>query len=101
MSLPVVFAPEAEAQLIQMYRYLASAAGPEIATKYTNAVVSYCESLTTFPERGTRRDDIRPGLRITHHRGRTSIAFAVQPERVEIVGIFHGGRDYTGLRIRS
>jgi plasmid stabilization system protein ParE len=43
-----------------------------------------------------RRDDIRPGLRITNYRKRTVIAFAVDTdaERVEILGIFHGGQDY-------
>ncbi len=45
--------------------------------------------------RGVARDDIRLGLRITHHKGRTVIAFAVDDaaHRVSIVGVF-GGQDY-------
>ncbi len=99
MSLPVVFTPEAKVQLRRLYRYIAKASYPVIAARYTEAVVAHCESLSKFPQRGTARDDIRPGLRITHYRRSTAIAFAVQPQRIEIIGIFHGGRDYaTRLR---
>ena len=44
--------------------------------------------------RGAKRDDIRPGLRITNYKGRTVIAFAVAPRRVSIVGVFYSGQDY-------
>jgi hypothetical protein len=36
-----------------LYRYLAVEAPPNIAERYTNAIVSYCEGLSTFPQRGT------------------------------------------------
>jgi plasmid stabilization system protein ParE len=41
-----------------------------------------------------RRDDVRSGLRTTHHRKRTVIAFAVEDDVATILGVFHGGRDY-------
>lgn len=44
-----------------------------------------------------QRDDIRPGLRITHYRKRAVIAFAVDAEQVSILGIYYGGRDYESL----
>lgn len=90
----VVFSPEAEDQLVELYRYIAAAASPGIAERYVNAIVSYCETLDTFPLRGAKRDDIRPGLRITNYKGRTVIAFAVAPEQVSIIGVFYGGQDY-------
>jgi toxin ParE1/3/4 len=90
----VNFSPEAEEQLAALYRYLAIEASPNIAERYTDAIVTYCEGLTTFPHRGNCRDDIRPGWRITNYRKRTVIAFEVGDERVSIIGIFHGGRDY-------
>ncbi len=90
----VVFSPEAEKQLAALYRYIAAAASPDIAARYTEAIVTYCESLKTFPHRGTKRDDIRPGLRITNHKKRAVIAFAVDAEMVSIIGIFYGGQDY-------
>ena len=64
MSHTVVFAPEAETQLLDLYAYLALEASPDIATRYLDGVVAFCESLRTFPVRGVMRDDVRPGLRI-------------------------------------
>lgn len=52
MSFRVVFTPEAEEQFLDLYRYIAEAASPDIAARYTDAIVSYCESLRTFPHRG-------------------------------------------------
>ena len=67
---------------------------PRRGLAYTAAVVEYCLGLETFPERGTPRNDIRPGLRTTSYKRRTEIAYAVEDDRVEIIGIFHGGKDY-------
>lgn len=97
MSHRVVFSPEAQEQLAQLYRYIAEAASPDIAAQYTEAIVSYCESLRTFPLRGTQRDDVRPGLRITNYKKRTVIAFDVGAEVVSIIGIFYGGQDYESI----
>ena len=94
MTYAVVFTPEAEEQLVALYHYVAKTASPEIAHRYTNAIVTYCEGLRVSPHRGTRRDDIRPGLRITNYKGRAVIAFAVDAEQVSILGVFYGGRDY-------
>lgn len=94
MTYRVVFTPEAEEQLVDLYRYIAQAASPDIAARYTEAIVDYCESLQIFPHRGTRRDDVRPGLRVTHYRKRAVIAFVVDDLAVSIIGVFYGGQDY-------
>jgi plasmid stabilization system protein ParE len=94
MSYRVVFSPEAQEQLAELYRYIAEAASPDIAAQYTEAIVSYCESLRTFSLRGTRRDDVRPGLRITNYKKRAVIAFDVDADVVSIIGVFYGGQDY-------
>lgn len=56
MSYTVVFTPEAEAQLIELYGYIAAEASAEIAAHFTDGIVTYCESLSTFRARGNRRD---------------------------------------------
>lgn len=94
MSLHVVFAPEAEGQLDELYRYIADRATAQIADRYVTQVIDYCEGLGIYPTRGSARDDIRPGLRATSYKKRTVIAFAVLEDRLLIVGIFHGGQDY-------
>ena len=90
----IVFTPVAEDQIAELYQYIAGEASHKIALRYVESLINYCESLAVFPHSGLRREDIRPGLRITHFRGRTAIAFAIQQSRIEILGIFHGGRDY-------
>ncbi len=97
MSYIVVFTPEAEAQLIELYGYIAAEASPETAARFTDGIVTYCESLSSFPVRGTRRDDVRPGLRITSYRKRVVIAFAVDADQVQIIGIFYGGQNYEAI----
>jgi plasmid stabilization system protein ParE len=94
MNFRVVFSPEAQEQLVELYRYIAQAASPELAARYTDAIVSYCEGLRTLPLRGTQRDDVRAGLRLTHYKKRTVIAYDVTPELVSIIGIFYGGQDF-------
>ena len=94
MNYRVVFSPHAQEQLVELYRYISEAASNDVAARYTEAIVSYCESLRVFPLRGTRRDDVRSGLRITHYRKRTVIAFAVDADVVSIIGVFYGGRDH-------
>lgn len=96
MTYSVLLSGRARDQLIALDGYIAAAASPEIAARYTDAVADFCFSLATFPERGMRRDDIRPGLRITNYRKRTVIAFAVDTgaKQVSILGVFHGAQDY-------
>lgn len=97
MAYTVVFTPEAEAQLIELYGYIAAEASPETSARFTDGIVTYCESLSSFPVRGTRRDDVRPGLRITSYRKRVVIAFAVDADQVQIIGIFYGGQNYEAI----
>jgi plasmid stabilization system protein ParE len=94
MQYQVVFTPEAKDQLVALYLYIVAAASPEIADKYTSAVVTYREGLRDMPQRGTQRNDVRPGLRITNYKKRTVIAFAVDARQVSILGVFYGGQDY-------
>jgi len=96
MNYCVVFSQEAEEQLVVLYNYIADAASPDIAAQYTEAIVTYCEGLGTFPIRGILRDDVRLGLRIANYKKRTVIAFEAdtESEQVTIIGLFYGGQDY-------
>ena len=57
MSYTVAFTPEAQEQLLELYRYIAAAAAasPAIAERYTSEIITYCEELRTFPDQGNRR----------------------------------------------
>jgi len=90
----VLYAPEAEAQLVALFFHISAAASPEIAARYTDAIVEQCESLKAFRMRGALRDDIRPGLRVFGFRRRVSITFEITGEVVTILGIFYGGQNF-------
>jgi toxin ParE1/3/4 len=96
MTYSVVFAPEAEEQLADIYRYIAVRASRRTAAGHTEAIVACCEGLRVFPHRGTARDDLRPGLRLTHYKGRTVIAYAIDEAntQVAVLGIYYGGQDH-------
>jgi toxin ParE1/3/4 len=90
----VRFRPRAEADLFALYRYIAADSGYDVAGGYIDRIEAACLALETFPERGTKRDDIRPGLRTIGFERRATIAFRVGRSDVTIVRIFYGGRDY-------
>ncbi|CEJ12720.1 Plasmid stabilization system protein [bacterium YEK0313] len=92
----VRFAPEALNQLNELERYIAADGAPVVAARYVDAIVDYCASLETNPHRGTRRDDIRTGLRTIGYRRRVTIAFEIVDDTVavNILGIYYGGQDY-------
>ena len=94
MALKVHFRPRAEADLLALYRYIAEASGLAIAGNYIDRIEVACMSLATFPNRGTRRDDLAPGLRTIAFERRVTIAYRVLKTRVEIVTIAYAGRNF-------
>ena len=98
-SYVVEFSLKADGQLGALYDYIAAETSPMVAKRYTDAIVDYCEGMQTFPHRGTRRDDVRPGIRVTNYKGSAVIAFAVDDatKTVSIIGIYYGGQDYESV----
>jgi toxin ParE1/3/4 len=87
-----VLGEEGLTDVVELYDYIAADSGSERARNYTDRIVATCRNLVTFPERGTRRDDLRPGLRTTTYRRRVTIAFHVTATQVVIDRILCGGR---------
>ena len=92
----VNYTPESEAQLVRLYRYIASEGSPLAAKRFTDAIIARCETLDQNPERGIARDDIRPGLR-TLAFSRVVVVYAVEQNTVTIIGVFYGGQDYEAI----
>ena len=63
MAHSIILTPEARDHLDAIYDYIAAAASPDIAQRFTDGIVGHIGKLTDFPRRGTMRDDLRPGLR--------------------------------------
>lgn len=85
--------PEAESDLQGLYDYIANKSGEERAGAYIQRIEEACLSLESFPERGSLRDGLRPGLRVVGFERRASIAFKIDGRRVVIFRILYGGRD--------
>ena len=95
MEYRIVFHAKAEAELEQLYDDIAERASPAAAWNFVAGIRDHCLGLSTFPQRGTERVEIMPGLRIIGYRRAVSIVFAVDGERVLILGIFYTGRNIT------
>jgi toxin ParE1/3/4 len=87
------FSPEAIADLLDLYDYIAARAGATRAIGYISRLEDFCHSLSTFPERGTRRDDLRPGLRVLGFERRAIVAIRVAEREVTILRVLYGGQD--------
>lgn len=73
-----------------------------LADRTVDAIRTYIRGLCSMPHRGTRRDDLRPGLRVVPFRKRTVVAFEIDESAriVRVLRVFYGGQDYESV-IRS
>ena len=95
----VIFTPRAERQVAHLYSYIANDSGEARAESFVGKVVAACNALSTFPERGSKRDDVRPHLRTMGFARTATIAFSINAatETVAVHGVFYGGQDYDTL----
>jgi len=93
MSYSVILSPRAFRQLGAIEAWIEQESGPAVARNYRQEIVTHCYQLESFPERGTPRSDLSPGLRTIVHRRRVTIAYEVEHARVVIVAIVGRGRD--------
>ncbi|MGV3552492.1 type II toxin-antitoxin system RelE/ParE family toxin [Rhizobium sp.] len=94
MIYKAVLSPHAEQQLEDLLELIASDSGLDRAEKFVGSIIAYCQGFSTFPKRGTRRDDVRPGMRIVGFRRLASIVFTVEDDSVVFLAIYYGGQDF-------
>lgn len=90
----VLYTPEAEDDLISMYDHFAAAASSNVALGFLRRVRTWLDGFSAASERGTRRDDIRPGLRTIGFRRRLTVAFTVTSDTVVILRVLYGGQEW-------
>ena len=96
--LKVTYRPEAEDDLLQIYRWVYEASlDPEVAGRFLNRLVERCDRIGDAPHGGRPRDDLEPGLRTVPFERLAVIAYRVEADRVRIVNVFYGGRDFEAL----
>ncbi|MCW6532516.1 type II toxin-antitoxin system RelE/ParE family toxin [Sphingomonas lycopersici] len=97
MAYRLIFTREARDQLDAIYDFIAEAASPDIARRFTDGIVDRLTVLSDFPRIGTPRDDIRGGLRTLAYRRRITIALMVEDTTVVVIGFYYGGQDFETL----
>ncbi len=98
---PVRFAEEALDDLGRIFAELVPVAGERVARDFVGRLEAACLDLATFPERGSVRDHVRPGLRIIGHRRQASIAFVVTDSHVLILRVLRRGANTEALLSES
>jgi plasmid stabilization system protein ParE len=88
---------EAKADLAEIYRFVRrKSASSIVARGYTGRIREFLAAFETFPERGSVRDHIRPGVRLVGFERRVSVAFLVENEEVVILKVLYAGRQFDG-----
>ena len=74
-------------------------ANQSLSDRTVDAIRIYVKGLADMPHRGSRRDDLRQGLRIVPFKKRTAIAFELDEDRrvVTVLRVFYGGQDYEAV----
>lgn len=93
----VVFSEPTRNDFVKIFLRIEEFSGPDIAAAYVRRLQDHCLRLDLGSERGHRRDDLSPGLRVTGFERRVAILFTVTDEEVVILRAFYGGMDWEPL----
>lgn len=90
----IIYAAKAGDDLDWIYETIADTSSASTADRYDQRIRAFCESLDYGSERGSRRDDLRLGLRVVGFERRVTVAFIVEPHQVVILRVFYGGANW-------
>ena len=89
---PIIWSPEARADLSEIWNYYAPRAGRHRADNTVRRISDACRLIEDHPLAGPARDEIRSGLQSITARPYV-IFYRLREEVVEIVRMLHGRRD--------
>lgn len=93
MGLKIAYRPRARIDLKEIYDWAAEGADPGTADAYVKRIQLACGKLADFPNRGSPRDELEPGLHSISFERRATIYYRVEPKTVRIIRILGAGRD--------
>lgn len=91
----VLYHRQAQADLRDIRNWISFRVSPQFARDYLRRIRLRTENLASGSERGSLRDDIRPGMRVIGLMASISVIFVVQNDQVVILRVLHGGQDWT------
>ena len=86
----------AEADLAEIWSYLATEAGDTTATRYLDQIAKTLDTVCRSPLIGTIRDQLGTDLRVTFHHP-YAIYYQVTPRTLLVVRVLHGSRDAVAI----
>lgn len=71
-----------------------STGSTETAAKLVRQTLAFVQSLEAMPHKGTKRDDLFPGLRgATHNKIRVAFMVDDEGQKILVLRVFYGGED--------
>jgi toxin ParE1/3/4 len=93
---PIVWSPEAERDILDIWNYWAREAAIEVADNLLRAIDKVCTRLQEWPNSGRKRDELVAGLRSVPAPPNV-IFYRVRLDTVEIVRVLDGRRDIDAI----
>jgi toxin ParE1/3/4 len=87
--------PEAENDLEEIWWYIAQDS-PHNADRFLDRIQESCLALVDYPQIGTKRDELKVGLR-SQSVGHYLIFYFPLEDGIDIVRVLHGSRDIESL----
>jgi toxin ParE1/3/4 len=88
----VVWSPEAEQDLLDIWAYLAREASTRVADEQLRSIDRVCDMLSEAPLLGRSRDELLPGIRSIAAQPYV-IFYRAPATHIEVVHVLHGSRD--------
>lgn len=89
---PVLISAKAEEQLRAIQLIVARRDGPPAARRFIDRILTEIGKLEIFPERGTVRLELGPGIRVIGVHRSIDLAFVVHAEFVEVLRVTYAGQ---------
>jgi toxin ParE1/3/4 len=94
---PVIWSPEAQADLSEIWMYYAQAAGRGVADNVVRKIGEVCRLLEEYPHGGRSRDEVRPGLRSVAATPHVVFYRVRSDDMAEVIRVIDGRRDIDDL----
>jgi toxin ParE1/3/4 len=85
----------ADEDLLDIWFYV-GADDMDAADRLLDQIDTRCDNLSQYPQKGVQRDALMPGMR-SILEGNYVIFYQVNGDRVEILRILHGSRDFPSI----
>jgi toxin ParE1/3/4 len=92
----LAWSPASEADLLQLWSYLATQASIEVADEQVRKIQQACEVLRDWPHSGRARVALIPGMRSVAVKPYV-LFYRVAEDAIEVVRVLHGHRDIEAI----